>query len=98
MDVRKERIPLVWSTVGETTLAKGFRSNMVNTKYPCVCRRTKLPGRGVHSEMVKEIGRKQVRAVVADSSQFVVYSGLDQSPMKSLMKRLHMIMCVCFEN
>ena len=86
------------STVGETTLAKGFHSNTGNMKYPCVCRRTKLPGRGVHSETVREVGRKQVRAVVADSSQFVVYSGLGRSPMKGSMKRLHMNMCVCFEN
>ena len=85
----------MWSTVGETTLAKGFRSNMGNTKYPFICRRTKLPGRGgVHSEMVREVGRKQVRAVVADGSQFVVYSGLDQSPTKGSMKRLHINMCV----
>ena len=39
-DVRRERIPLLRSTVGETTLAKGFCSNMGDTKYPCVCRRT----------------------------------------------------------
>ena len=36
-------------------LAKIFCSNMEDTKYPCVCRRTKLPGRGVHSEKVREI-------------------------------------------
>ena len=29
-----------------------------DTKYPCVCRRTKLPGRGVHSEKVREIVRR----------------------------------------
>ena len=57
-DVRRERIPLLWSTVGETALAKGFCSNMGDTKYLCVCRRTKLPGRGVHSEKVREIGRR----------------------------------------
>ena len=55
-DVRRERIPLLWSTVKETALAKGFCSNMGDTKYPCVCRRTKLPGRGVHSEKVRELG------------------------------------------
>ena len=27
-DVQREQIPLLWSTVGETMLAKGFRSNM----------------------------------------------------------------------
>ena len=44
-DVRRERIPWRWSTVGETALAEGFCCNMTDTKYPCVCRRTKLPGR-----------------------------------------------------
>ena len=32
MDVRMERIPLLWNIVGETALAKGFYSNMRNTK------------------------------------------------------------------
>ena len=54
-DVRREQFPLLWSTAGtEAVLAKGFCS-MVDTKYPCVCRRTQLPGRGVHSEKVREI-------------------------------------------
>ena len=53
-DVRREKIQL-WSTEGETGLAKGFCSNMEDTKYPCVSRRTKLPGRGVHNDMVTEI-------------------------------------------
>ena len=44
-----------WSTVGETALAKGFCSGIGATKCPCVCRRTKLPGRGVRSEKVREI-------------------------------------------
>ena len=48
-DVGRKRIPLLWSTVGERALAEGFRFNTANMKYPCVCRRTKLPGRGVHS-------------------------------------------------
>ena len=56
--VRRERIPLLWSSVGETALDKDFCSNMGDTKYPCVCRRTKLPGRGVHSEKVRETGRR----------------------------------------
>ena len=30
--------------------------NMGATNYPCVCRRTKLPERGVHSEKVRETG------------------------------------------
>ena len=54
-DVRREQFPLLWSTAGgEEALAKGFCS-LVDTKYPCVCRRTQLPGRGVHSEKVREI-------------------------------------------
>ena len=56
--VRREQIRLLWITVGETALVKGFCSNMGDTKYPCVCRRTKLPGRGVHSEKVREIGKE----------------------------------------
>ena len=28
---------------------------MRDMKCPCVCRRTKVPGRGVHSEKVREI-------------------------------------------
>ena len=57
-DVRRERIPSLWNTVGETALAKGCCSNMGDTKYPCVCRRTTLPGRGADSEKVGEIGRR----------------------------------------
>ena len=53
--VRREKNPLLWSTVEETALAKDFYSNMGDTKYPCVCRRTKLPGRGVYRK-VRETG------------------------------------------
>ena len=55
-DVRMERLSLLWSSVRETALAEGF--NMGDTKCPCVCRRTKLSGRGVHSEKVRELGRR----------------------------------------
>ena len=55
-DVRRERILLLWSTVGETSLAKSFCSNMGDTKYPCLCRRMKLPERGVHRVKVRETG------------------------------------------
>ena len=48
-DVRRERIPLLWSTVGQTVFAKGFRSDIGKTKYPCVRGRTKLPGKGAAS-------------------------------------------------
>ena len=68
--VRREIIPLLWSTyLGKRALPNVLvLINMGNTKYLCVCRRTKLPGRGVHSEEVREIGRRRVREeVVTDS-------------------------------
>ena len=56
-NVRRERIVLHWSTVRERmrwpkvfVLIWGIRRS--------VSRRTKLPGRGVHSEKVREIGRR----------------------------------------
>ena len=49
-DVRRERVPLLWSIVTERTLPRGFSFNMGDAKRPCVCRRTKLSGRCVHSE------------------------------------------------
>ena len=67
-DVRRESIPLLWNRVRERTLAKGFSFNMEYAKCPCVCRRTKLSGRCVHSEKVREVGRGCVREeVVSDS-------------------------------
>ena len=36
-------------------MAKGYSINMRNAKYPCFCRRSKLSGKGVHSEKVREI-------------------------------------------
>ena len=57
-DVRMERIPLLWSTVKERAWAKGFSLNTGDTKYPCVSRRVKLPGRGGHSEKIRETGWK----------------------------------------
>ena len=55
-DIRRERIPLalLWSTVGETVLAKGFCSTMGDMENLCVCRRTKLPGRSAHSEKLEK--------------------------------------------
>lgn len=50
---RRKRILLLWNTVGKTLLAKVFSSNMGDTKYPSLCIRRKLPGRGVHSEKVR---------------------------------------------
>ena len=55
-DIRREKTPL-WSTEGEAEVAKGFCSNMGDTKYACVRRRTKLPG-GVHGEKVTKLGRR----------------------------------------
>ena len=51
MDVRKETVPLLWSTVRERALAKGYSFNVGDAKYLCVSRRTKLPGGGVHSDV-----------------------------------------------
>ena len=56
--VRRERIPVLWSTVRENALVKGFRVNKRDTKYPCVCRGTKLPRRDVRSEKARHIGRR----------------------------------------
>ena len=49
---------MLWSTIGDIEMGKGFCSNMADIKYPCVYRRTKLAGWGVHSEKVREIGRR----------------------------------------
>ena len=54
-DVRREQTPSLWSTIGETALAKGCFFLTQGHKVS-VCRGTKLPGRGVHSE-VREIGK-----------------------------------------
>ena len=51
MSVRWEKIPLLWSTVREKALAKEFSFNMGDAKYPCVSRRTKVPGRSVHNKV-----------------------------------------------
>ena len=59
-DVRRERIPLLWSTVRERVSTNGFCLNMGNTKYPGFCRRTKLSGRGVHGEKARELSRKHM--------------------------------------
>ena len=50
MDVRREIIPSLWSTV-RGAFAKGSSFTMGDTKHPCICRRMKLPGRGGHSEV-----------------------------------------------
>ena len=51
MHTERKRIPLLWSTVRERALAKEFSFNMGDAKYPCVSRRTKLPGRSVHNKV-----------------------------------------------
>ena len=57
MDVGRERIKSLWSTVFKKALAKHFSFNVGEAHYLCVCRRLKLPGRGVHSEKVRETGK-----------------------------------------
>ena len=64
-DVRRERIPLLWSNARQTSLTSAFYLNMERggggggvLKCTCVCRRTKLLGRGVHSTKVREVGRR----------------------------------------
>ena len=56
-DVRRERIPLLWSRVRERTLAKDVSFNMGGAKCPCACRITKLSGRCSRSEKVRKVGR-----------------------------------------
>ena len=51
MDVRREIIPSLWSTVREGAFAKSSSFTMGDTKHLCICRRMKLPGRGVHIEV-----------------------------------------------
>ena len=51
-DITKETIQLSMSTVRESRLAKGFNQ----LTWGCVCSRTTLPGRDVHSE-VRELGK-----------------------------------------
>ena len=50
--IRREIIPLLWCTVRGRVLAKGFCFRIWDAKYLCVCQRTKLSGRGAHSEEV----------------------------------------------
>ena len=42
-DGRRQQIPLLWSTVGETALVKGFGSNIGDTKYPSDCTKLLYP-------------------------------------------------------
>ena len=69
-DVRREETPLLWSTAGETALARGFWSNMGNTKYPCVCRLPEsaesclaTPCGGHESSLPKERVKTQIERV-----------------------------------
>ena len=57
-DVRKKRIYLLLNTVTERALAKDHSYNLGDVQCPCVCRRTKLPGRGVRYEKLRETGSK----------------------------------------
>ena len=58
---RKEANSTLRSTIGETVLVKGFCFKLGNTKNPYICRRAKLPGRGVHSERIREIDESEKR-------------------------------------
>ena len=49
VDFRRERIPLLWSTMGETALARGFCSNTGDTKYPRVCAEERSCLEGVYT-------------------------------------------------
>ena len=68
--VKMQRISLLWSTVRERAMAKGFSFNMGDTKYPCVCRRTKLPARGYTVRIKdRDTGRGSARGgIVAEYS------------------------------
>ena len=57
-DVRRKTISLLLNTVRERALAKDHSCNLGDMQCPCVCRRTKLSGRGAHNEKVKEMGRR----------------------------------------
>ena len=61
--------------------------------------KSKLSGRCVHSEKVREVGRGRVREKVVTYSctliaiaTIAIYSGLDRQPVKRMKKRLHMVM------
>ena len=53
----------------EWVLAKGFSFNMGDAECPFVYRRTKLSVRGVHSDKVREVGRRWVKEEVMESWQ-----------------------------
>ena len=57
-DFRRGEFHCFWVTVRERAMAKGYNINMRNAKYPCFCRRSKLSRKGVHSEKVRETGRR----------------------------------------
>lgn len=58
----------------DTASVKGVSFNMGDTKYSCICRSTKLPGRSVHnSEKIKDRQEtSQEEAVTTDSSLSVM--------------------------
>ena len=57
-DVRRKTISLLLNTVRERALAKDHSCNLGDMQCTCVCRRTKLPGRGVRYEKLRETGSK----------------------------------------
>ena len=52
-NVRREKLLLLWRTVRETALATDSCFTVGNMWQPSVCRRSKLPERGVHSDNVR---------------------------------------------
>ena len=61
MDIRRERITLLRSTVEEMAWANLLKKKKkitwgIQSIHHCVCRRMKLPGRSVHCEKVRETG------------------------------------------
>ena len=62
-DVRRERIPLLWSTVGDTALAKEFYYNNYEGYEVSVClQKNETAWKvSIHSEKVRKTGRRRVK-------------------------------------
>ena len=73
-DVRREKFHCFGAQLKKTAPAKGFSSNKGDAKYLylCVCRRTKLRGKGSRRDKVRVTVRRGLSdEVVKDSPQFV---------------------------
>ena len=97
--VRREWSPLLWSTVGETALGKCFCSNVGNwlnvfvltwgiQKYPCVCKRTKLLGKGCAREGMWQ-------AHIESSSYFVPLLNTLNRCIDQVYKHCRFLCCFC---